>query len=186
MTKVALTRGHQVNSYKAHFRYYRCNGECKYPAKQRMEADELVFDCILGHRCDLTGFDEASGQLPGPVGVHAWPLDENKVSRTEAKDADPKRNNLEEKAYRDAGRNNKTAGDLEGRRDDENVHEVEGVAHTASESDPSGLEETPGDGAIEGGKISWEHEKRKRKRDITVRNRKDRPVLWKEKQWNGF
>ena len=128
---------------------------------------------MLRREYDLTGLDEASGQLPGPVGVHAWPFDENKVGRTEEKDADPKGDNLEEKAYRDAGRNNQTAGDLEGHRDDEYVHEVEGVAHTASESDPSGLEETPGDGAIERRKIGWEHEKGEGKRDVPVRNRKD-------------
>jgi hypothetical protein len=63
------------------------NKGIKWPFGQRYAKG---FDCMSGREDDRTGFDEASGQLPGPVGVHAWPFDEDKVGRTEEKDADPK------------------------------------------------------------------------------------------------
>lgn len=104
------------------------------------------------------GTGELCEELAGPVRVHARSLDEDEVRRAKEIDTGAEQDELDEVAKRQAGGRDEAASEAGGGGDDEHVHEVEGVAHASSESDPRSAEYLASDGAVEGREVGEKDE----------------------------
>jgi hypothetical protein len=83
---------------------------------------------------------ELCGELVGPFGVHARPLDEDEVGSAEEIDTRSEEDGLNEKAERETGQDEEVSSEFERNGDDQHVHEVKGVAHATGEGDPGNTE----------------------------------------------
>lgn len=109
---------------------------------------------------------EPGYQFAGPVRVHAWSFDKNKIGRTEEIDADSQKNNLDKVAEQHVGGEDESPSEFERDGDDEHVHQIEGVAHASGERDPLGAEDLTRNRSAEGCKVGKEDEWRQEKRNL--------------------